>query len=450
MIIYASISSFISKITPPCISKICKRIRLTIAWIFHCYHMRKNPEIYNNPRYRNWVKLSEDALAQKPPEHDTQISVINQDSLVAAADLKRRERRVAVLNMACSAYFGGGYQSGAFTQEEEIARRTTLAVGFHWLLGTKIAERLYPIHKTPEGAPSKTAVLYNPTVRVLRDQQNKLLPPEEQFEIGVVSAAAFDFRGKPEAVAGMTEEQRAITTDKVTNLFKAAKQTDADTVVLGALGCGAFKNQPKEVADIFRRVIREFGGHFREIVFAIYDPGAQNPEGTTSNFETFKNAFILSSKAEGKVNSLIGAALATPEQRKEQLRIDLPRLSGTIFGKEVRTPEALTTEYEKNGVPPNLREKVDLVFQQGVGFLPFVLLTQKYDQDHLAVTDSPSGLHINFSHTETGYRCTVLKEFNLQAPPNEAVIKTMRTTTTIDFELQDDGTYKDYCTITEH
>jgi uncharacterized protein (TIGR02452 family) len=50
-------------------------------------------------------------------------------------------------------------------------------------------------------------------------------------------------------------------------------------LVLGALGCGAFGNPPRAVADTFKRILAEdeWGGYFKEIVFAIIDyPGGQN------------------------------------------------------------------------------------------------------------------------------------------------------------------------------
>ena len=55
-------------------------------------------------------------------------------------------------------------------------------------------------------------------------------------------------------------------------------------VVLGAFGCGAFKNDPLEVAKIYKESIAERKEHFKHIVFAIYSPKLEN-----NNFAIFKD-----------------------------------------------------------------------------------------------------------------------------------------------------------------
>lgn len=57
-------------------------------------------------------------------------------------------------------------------------------------------------------------------------------------------------------------------------------------LVLGALGCGAFKNPKEEVAACWLEVLQEVefqGGWWEEVWFAVYD---RRNEG---NFEVFEN-----------------------------------------------------------------------------------------------------------------------------------------------------------------
>jgi len=52
-------------------------------------------------------------------------------------------------------------------------------------------------------------------------------------------------------------------------------------LVLGALGCGAFRNPPRVIARTFRDVLaeEEWGGYFETIIFAILDrPGGPTME----------------------------------------------------------------------------------------------------------------------------------------------------------------------------
>ena len=78
-----------------------------------------------------------------------------------------------------------------------------------------------------------------------------------------------------------------LLTGRIRNILEVAAAQDADILVLGAFGCGAFSNPPALVADVFRGflVSQGYGQYFRKVLFAIPDrPG-------NSNFEVFKNAF---------------------------------------------------------------------------------------------------------------------------------------------------------------
>lgn len=45
-----------------------------------------------------------------------------------------------------------------------------------------------------------------------------------------------------------------------------------DSAVLGAWGCGVFKNDPALLADLFRKALStEFAGGFSRVVFAVLD-----------------------------------------------------------------------------------------------------------------------------------------------------------------------------------
>lgn len=51
-------------------------------------------------------------------------------------------------------------------------------------------------------------------------------------------------------------------------------------LVLGAWGCGVFRNDPAEVAGAFRALLTDggrFAGHFEQIVFGILDRNDDSP-----------------------------------------------------------------------------------------------------------------------------------------------------------------------------
>lgn len=68
--------------------------------------------------------------------------------------------------------------------------------------------------------------------------------------------------------------------------FIVAQTTGADVLILGAFGCGAFKNPPEVVAQLFKEAVDEFGSFFEVIEFAVY-----HSEKSSRNFEAFSEVF---------------------------------------------------------------------------------------------------------------------------------------------------------------
>ena len=68
-------------------------------------------------------------------------------------------------------------------------------------------------------------------------------------------------------------------------ILDIAKDNHVDTLVLGAFGCGVFGQNPREVANIFKKLLdTSFKGCFKKVVFGI-------PKGNNDNLEQFKLVF---------------------------------------------------------------------------------------------------------------------------------------------------------------
>ena len=82
--------------------------------------------------------------------------------------------------------------------------------------------------------------------------------------------------------------------NKIRTIFRIGLVHGHDSLVLGALGCGAFRNPPRHVARLFHEVMDEpeFKNKYRRVVFAILDDHnahqRHNPEG---NFKPFAEEF---------------------------------------------------------------------------------------------------------------------------------------------------------------
>jgi uncharacterized protein (TIGR02452 family) len=82
--------------------------------------------------------------------------------------------------------------------------------------------------------------------------------------------------------------------NKIRTILRIGLENGHDSLVLGALGCGAFSNPPKHIAKLFHEVLDEveFANKYKYIVFAVLEDHnskkAHNPEG---NFLPFYNEF---------------------------------------------------------------------------------------------------------------------------------------------------------------
>jgi len=94
----------------------------------------------------------------------------------------------------------------------------------------------------------------------------------------------------------LSQEDAETTKQKIRIILHIALTNKHDSIVLSALGCGAYKNPPRHVAELFMEVLNEdkFLRKFKVLVFAIFDDmnthKEHNPEGNYRPFlETFEN-----------------------------------------------------------------------------------------------------------------------------------------------------------------
>lgn len=64
--------------------------------------------------------------------------------------------------------------------------------------------------------------------------------------------------------------------NRIKKILLIAALNNNKAIVLGAYGCGVFRNKAEDVAEYFRKVLNEEGYKllFDKIVFAIYDNSA--------------------------------------------------------------------------------------------------------------------------------------------------------------------------------
>ncbi|MEU1346888.1 TIGR02452 family protein [Streptomyces sp. NPDC005795] len=207
------------------------------------------------------------------------IEVTAESSLQAAARLTgERPGKVAVLSYASARNPGGGYLNGAQAQEEALCRGSAL---YATLLR---APDYYAHHRAERSAFYTDRVIHSPGVPVFRDDRGRLL--DTPYAAGFLTSPAPNAGVIRSTTPDAAHRIPAALASRGERVLEVAAVRGYRRLVLGAWGCGVFRNDPAEVAGAFRALLTgggRFAGHFEQIVFGIFDRNDDSP--TRAAFE---------------------------------------------------------------------------------------------------------------------------------------------------------------------
>jgi uncharacterized protein (TIGR02452 family) len=225
----------------------------------------------------------------------TSIRVAGTDCLVEAQRLGEAGPIPAVLNMASRRNPGGGVLGGSGAQEENLFRRTNLLWSLYQF--APYADQ-YGVPPSPDGEqypiPRQSGGIYSPPAWVFRSSESTgyaYLPEPYRAAFLTVPAIANPETTTVDGVTGLTERMAEATRPKIRAILRIAANHGHADLVLSAFGCGAFRNPPRHMAELFRDTLGEdeFGGVFRAVVFAILDDhNAVRPDSRSGNYAPFK------------------------------------------------------------------------------------------------------------------------------------------------------------------
>ena len=208
----------------------------------------------------NKISISPDA---ELPRHDqrhydfTTVQVTNETTLGASRRLTECGRQPLALNFANGVVPGGGFLQGATAQEEALCRSSAL-------YATLVNDPMYEVHRSRDEPDSKDWVIYSPNVPIFREDDGSVL--EKPWLLSFITCAA------PYAPEIGQPRSGDLLQQRIHRILSVCRAYGASSLVLGAWGCGAFKNDPKRTARDFRRSLEtDFAGVFAEIVFAVTD-----------------------------------------------------------------------------------------------------------------------------------------------------------------------------------
>jgi uncharacterized protein (TIGR02452 family) len=209
----------------------------------------------------------EGALAPPTGGHHTVFEVTAEGSLDAARRLHLSgDGRIAVLNFASARNPGGGYLGGARAQEEDLCRTALL---YPCLVR---AQDYYAAHRASSDLLYSDRVIWSPDVPVHRGGDGRLLA--EPYAVSFLTSAAPNAGEVLRRDPGAGETIRRTLHRRAERVLAVAAHHGARRLVLGAWGCGVFRNDPRDVAGAFHTHLTgggAFASAFERVVFAVWD-----------------------------------------------------------------------------------------------------------------------------------------------------------------------------------
>jgi uncharacterized protein (TIGR02452 family) len=172
---------------------------------------------------------------------------------------------LVLLNFASARNPGGGFIKGAKAQEEDLARCS----GLYPCLLTQ--PEYYEVNRAQDSMLYTDHLIYSPQVPWFRVHNRELL--DDYFLASVMTAPAPNAGQALNRDPNSTPEIEQALRRRAGYVLAIAQAQGHRTLLLGAWGCGVFRNNPSMVADAFGQWLesRRFQGCFERVVFGIYD-----------------------------------------------------------------------------------------------------------------------------------------------------------------------------------
>lgn len=244
---------------------------------------------------RNQKLILESEVLNQPTidrfEVPAKVTVSGKRTLEAASAYPGQN--VCVLNFASASNPGGGVVNGSSAQEEAICRCSTL---YFCLTDQKMMKGFYYPHRNRMNPLHNDDIIYTPGVSVLKTDTSypERLPKERRYAVNVITCAAPNLRENPSNIYNVSDGNQPVSISdrnlmllhekRLRRILDVAALEGNDTVILGAFGCGAFRNDPEVVAKAAEHVIGDYLHAFRNIEFAVYCR-----KNDDENYRTFRS-----------------------------------------------------------------------------------------------------------------------------------------------------------------
>ena len=218
------------------------------------------------------IILESDRIEPVTPRFDMPAKIIVSRNRSFEAAGQYYGKNVCVLNFASATNPGGGVAWGSTAQEECLCRCSTLYAN---LTVPTVWKPFYEAHRQQNNPLYIDDAIYTPDVIVFKsDSREPELLPEDQWQrVNVITCAAPSLRPDRDGRERVRISNQALYqlhVKRMCRILNIAAANNNDVVILGAYGCGAFKNPPDVVAKATKQASSAYRHHFETIEFAVY------------------------------------------------------------------------------------------------------------------------------------------------------------------------------------
>jgi len=226
---------------------------------------------------RQYMVAQEESIDQ-PRVENSQTNYICSGKRSFEAAKAYKGKKTAVLNFANNHAIGGN-PLFAGAQEESLCRCSTL---LPCLQAMRIPFYQKHVQQYTVGEIDYLGnddLIYTPDVVVFKTDERtdpiypKIMERSEWFKVDVITCAAPEMKRVPRMPANYEE----LITSRIKKILDVAAKERVEVLILGAWGCGAFKNPRETVAKVFHSLLKNYNFEVVEFAMATLEDVSNSP-----------------------------------------------------------------------------------------------------------------------------------------------------------------------------
>ena len=237
----------------------------------HHQNMIENKQDFTDNSVEKSIIYMEDYLFNNKNDNKEMTIIVEDIDSIFACYKYNNDKRVALLNFASFIYPGGAFLYGSYAQEEAICHESNL---FEILNNEKFFDFYYKNKLDINNHLYYNRGIYSPSVLLTRNLSKCF--------VDIITVAAPNVRGSVNKTKDFDILNKKILRERIRFILNIAKENNVKVLILGAFGCGAFGQDSKTVATIFKEELQNIS--FNKVIFAIPDFGDKNLQVFTSIF----------------------------------------------------------------------------------------------------------------------------------------------------------------------